>query len=518
MKFSRSSSTWWNAAKLCASLLLLFRGVCSAAALPAPADPLGRLNPRSSVTHFLEACHSGDYGKASQYLDLAGLPTRARPQQGPQLAKDMEDILNAASNFDVLQLSQSAAGNPNDDPDPNIDHVTSVTVNDQTVTLEMELTKQPSGPSVWLFSRSTVAAIPKLTPIPSTESTIEARLPRFLVSNRMLETPIWKWIALVLFAIALIAVFRLVLRMATIWLRAAETRSRWRREWEWLHAIIGPALTMIAAIGFGIFTHLIAPSALTRIYIGRALLLVFVWAIAWGVMNLFHVSLLRINSLLDPRQRVVSHSLIYLGRRVGNVVIVVIAAIVILSNWGYNMTTIIAGLGVGGIAVALAAQQTIANVFGGVSVIGDNPIMVGDFGNFGGLLGTVEDIGMRSTRVRTLSRTSVAIPNSSFAGMNLENYSVRDKILFNPTVQIKRSTPKEQIQHCMEAMRDMLAANKSVEIGPSPIRLSSLSAASFAMEIFAYVLTTDIDEFYKIQAGLFLSMNDVFTNSDVELV
>jgi MscS family membrane protein len=242
-----------------------------------------------------------------------------------------------------------------------------------------------------------------------------------------------------------------------------------------------------------------------------------VWAIAWGVLNLIELFLTRLDSLLDPRQRVVSHSLIYLGRRVIRVVVVTFAGIVILSNWGYDMTTIIAGLGVGGIAVALAAQQTIANVFGGVSVIGDNPVMVGDFGNFGGLMGTVEDIGMRSTRVRTLSRTVVSVPNSAFAGMNLENFSVRDKILFNPTLQIKRSSPKDKIRQCMDSVRDMLKTHKAVEIGPSPVRINGFTSASFAMEIFAYVLTADVGEFYKLQAELFLKLDDVVAASGVEL-
>jgi MscS family membrane protein len=90
--------------------------------------------------------------------------------------------------------------------------------------------------------------------------------------------------------------------------------------------------------------------------------------------------IVRLDRSLNRRQRVVPHSVLYLGRRVLKVVISLIAAILILDNWGFNMATIIAGLGVGGIALALAAQQTIANVFGGVSVIGDAPVMVGDFG------------------------------------------------------------------------------------------------------------------------------------------
>src|SRR5579875_2547702 len=181
------------------------------------------------------------------------------------------------------------------------------------------------------------------------------------------------------------------------------------------------------------------------------------------------------------------------------------------------MTTIVAGLGIGGIAVALAAQQTIANVFGGVAVIGDAPVLVGDFGNFGGVIGTVEDIGLRSARVRTLNRTVVSIPNSSFAGMNLENYAVRDKILFNPTFQVKRSTPKDQIRQLIKGLTEMLNGNKNVEVGPTPVRISAYSAGSFTVELFAYVLTPDIDEYYKHQAELYFAIDEVVSSSGVEL-
>ena len=168
--------------------------------------------------------------------------------------------------------------------------------------------------------------------------------------------------------------------------------------------------------------------------------------------------------------------------------------------------------------MALAAQQTIANVFGGVSVIGDRPVGIGDFGKFGDLLGTVEDIGMRSTQVRTLNRTLVSIPNSVFASANLENYSVRDKILFNPTLQIKRTTPDEEVWRLIDELHKALEANHSVELVPTPVRLIGLTAASFNIEIFCYVRTPDIDEFYKIQGQLLLAINDALMSAHLELV
>lgn len=492
--------------------------VFAAAPPAAPADALGRTNPQGTVTGFLEACHQRDYTKAAQYIDLTAIPERQRASKAPQVAHDLEAVLNSDSHFDALRISQSPQGNLSDDANPNVEHVANITANGQTTTLELKLETQPKGPPIWLFAPQTALQVPALVPIPSTESVIEARLPRFLVATQILETALWKWLALMLVAVAIFAVVRLLVHL---FLRVAHrSGSRMARSgaWMWIGALLEPFLVILAVSIFGIVEQFINPSALGRLYIGRFLLMAVVASIAWSLMNLFDLFLRRLDVLLDPRQRLVAHSLIYLARRVVKVIIVAFAAIIVLDNWNIKMTTVIAGLGVGGIAVALAAQQTIANVFGGVSVIGDAPVMIGDFGNFGGVIGTVEEIGMRSARIRTLNRTIVSIPNSSFATANLENYAVRDKILFNPTFQIKRSTAKDQVRHLMQGLQEMLASVQGVEIGPTPVRISAYAAASFSIELFAYVLTPDINEFYKRQAELYLKIDDVVSASGVELV
>lgn len=478
-----------------------------ATAIP-PADPLGRMNPRGAVTGFLQACHQHDYAKAAEYIDLRQIAPARRAAEGPVIARDIEAILNSDSRFNVLELSQSPQGNTADDPDPSIERIATVQSNGGPVALELKLDQQPKGPAIWLFSPRTAAEAPKLVPIPSTAASIESRLPRFMVTTKLLDTELWKWLALFLLALVISAIVRLLIHLIL---------GRVHRTWTWLGALLEPLLLVLAVVVFGMAQQLINPSALARLYIGRFLLMVFVGAIAWSLMNIFDLFLRRIDVMLDPRHRLVAHSLIYLARRVVKVLIFAFAAIVVLDNWNIRMTTVITGLGIGGIAVALAAQQTIANVFGGVSVIGDAPVLIGDFGNFGGVIGTIEEIGLRSARVRTLSRTVVSIPNSAFATANLENYALRDKILFNPTFQVKRSTPKEQIRQAMQGLHTALATTPGVEIGPTPVRISGYSAASFALEIFAYVLTPDIDEFYKRQAELYLKIDDVLGAANVEL-
>jgi len=467
-----------------------------------PADALHRENPRSSVTGFLEACHEDDYGKASQYLDLSRIPAKQRDRQAPALARDLEELLNAASGFDVLRLSQNPEGALSDDPDPNIERVTSVRSSGPKFTLELHRDQPAKGPAVWLFSAQTVARLPQLVPVPSTESKIEARLPRFLVSGAVLDTPLWKWISLLAAALILIALFWLFLRLSITILNSLSRGGRAASRLPLLRAVIAPLLVLLEVTLLRLFESFVDPSALARLFIGRTLLLAVVGSFAWGVINIVDYLIVRIDRALAHRQRAISQSVIQLGRRTAKTLIAVCAAILILDNWGFNMTTIIAGLGVGGIAVALAAQQTIANVFGGISVIGDAPVNVGDYGNFGGVLGTVEDIGMRSVRVRTLNRTTVSIPNSAFAGMNLENYTLRDKILFNPTFAVKRGTPREKLGALMQGLQRMLEGMKQVETGPSPVRISGYNASSYTLELFAYVLTADIDEYYRHQADL----------------
>src|SRR5205823_10516921 len=133
---------------------------------------------------------------------------------------------------------------------------------------------------------------------------------------------------------------------------------------------------------------------------------------AWFFANAVDMVIEEVRLRLIARRSMLSRSALPLVSRVVKVTIFVFAVTAVIGSWGYNTSTILAGLGIGGIAIALAAQKTIENLFGGVAVVSDRPVAVGDFCKFGDRVGTVEDIGLRSTRVRTLDRTLVSIPNA----------------------------------------------------------------------------------------------------------
>ncbi len=223
------------------------------------------------------------------------------------------------------------------------------------------------------------------------------------------------------------------------------------------------------------------------------------------------------------RSRALAHghsgtgSLMLLGERIIKAVVVVMAIFLVLSVLGFNMSTALAGVGIGTLAVGFGAQQTIANLFGGVSVLGDEVIRVGDVCKFGDRTGTVEDIGLRSTRVRTEERTLLAIPNGTVATINVENLSRRDKILFKTVVGLHLDTSAEQLRHVLAEIRGVLSSHPKIETNTIRVRLIELTSSAINMEVLSYVLTRDFDEFMAVREDLLLRIMSFVEDSGTRL-
>jgi len=189
----------------------------------------------------------------------------------------------------------------------------------------------------------------------------------------------------------------------------------------------------------------------------------------------------------------------------------------VLSIWGYNTSTILAGLGVGGLAVALAAQKTIENLFGGISVITDRPVVVGDFCKVGDRTGTVEDIGLRSTIIRTPDRTLLTIPNGAFSGMTLENFSRKDKTWFHVTLNLRRDTTPEQVRELLSSLTGIVNGTTHVEEAAHPVQFAGVGTYSLDLEVGAYFNTVDDAEFALIREDLFLKILDAIESAGTAL-
>jgi MscS family membrane protein len=485
--------------------ILLARVLCAQPSVPEIKDPLGRSTPQGSVFQFLEACHARDYSKALHYLDLRRMPPPQRTKDGPELARQLEDLLDDTP-FDIATLSRDPQGDQSDGLAPTREVLDTVQVEGQTLVLQLERVELKSGFHVWLVSADSLSMIPKAHQLVA-ETPFEKKLPQQLVTFEILDTPVWRWIALVTMALAVWLVAGVLCRVLAAVVRPLVNASEFR----------GPLRILFSVAGFRAAMEIASPSVLPRLFIERALGLIFSLAVAWGGAVVIDVLAERWHSRLDPRIQAVSYSVLPLGRQVLKLSLFLIAILSVFSVWGYNTSTILAGLGVGGLAVALAAQKTIENLFGGISVIGDRPVLVGDVCRFGDRTGTVMHIGLRSTRIRTPDRTIISVPNGQFSSMTLENISARDKMWFHPTLNLRRDTTSDQLLRVLSALREILTGHPKVETGKIPVRFIGVGAYSLDVEVTVYVTTSDYDEFVELQQELLLKILQAVESSGTAL-
>jgi MscS family membrane protein len=193
------------------------------------------------------------------------------------------------------------------------------------------------------------------------------------------------------------------------------------------------------------------------------------------------------------------------------------ATLMYLDNLGINITTVLAGLGVGGIAVALALQKPMEDVFGAVTLYSQQPIRVGDFCRIGNETGTIEEIGLRTTRIRTLADTVIAIPNAKLANEPIDNISAREKILFRPVLRLRYDTTPKQLQKVLDGVRELLSSHESVLRDGHRARFKEIAADALLVEVYAYLNTTDWAEYLELAEELNMKILGVVADAGTSL-
>jgi MscS family membrane protein len=197
------------------------------------------------------------------------------------------------------------------------------------------------------------------------------------------------------------------------------------------------------------------------------------------------------------------------GVKIAKILVLAVAVTMVLSSLGYPVASLIAGLGIGGLALALAAQKTVENVFGAFSLGVDEPFRVGDFVRIEDLIGTVESIGLRSTRIRTLDRTVVAIPNGKLAELRIETFAARDRIRFTTVIGIEYGTKVAQVREVMEGFERVLREHPKIWPDTVVVRFQQFGASSLDIEIMAWFETSDFNEFREYRQDVLLKFMEV---------
>jgi MscS family membrane protein len=343
--------------------------------------------------------------------------------------------------------------------------------------------------------------------------TLESLLPEIFFEVQFIGIQLWQWIALLILVLIAAAASWL---MAVVILRVFQpllARTKVLLDDRLMEVSVGPIRLAIGAL---IFRAGIAPLGLGMeavSFLSELLRALFIVAVTWLLVRVSDVLSSAVEESLVERGQVSATALVPPGRKVVKVIIMILAFVAILDTFGFNVAALLAGLGVGGIAVALAAQKTIENLFGGVTLYADKPVRVGDFCRFGEQIGTVEEIGVRSTRVRTLDRTLITIPNSTFSSMQLENFTKRDRIRLYTIIGVRYETTPDQMRYILVEIRKLLYSHERVLDDPARIRFINFGAHSLDLEIFAYVDTSDWGEFLGIREDIFLRIMDIIEES-----
>lgn len=197
--------------------------------------------------------------------------------------------------------------------------------------------------------------------------------------------------------------------------------------------------------------------------------------------------------------------------------IVVLAVMVVLEEWDYHVGGLVAGLGIGGLAVALAAQDALANLFGYVVILADEPFVVGEYIILGDVAGTVESIGFRSTRVRVLDQSLVTIPNKTVMNSNISNWSRLLKRRLNMTLRIAYGNAPEKVLSVVQAIREMLASHEVVEQDSVVVQFVEFGATTLDIMIICFMKTPHWNDFQTARQDINLKIMEILHDLRVEL-
>lgn len=493
-------------------------GATAPASAPAPVveaspqkDPYGRETPQGMVSGLMNALAAADYDRARHYFAVNSVPGVRSwlVMSGQELARQFQAVLDRAGTITTpAELSSDRSGNLNDGLAPDLERFGVVKTPETEVPLLAKRVTR-DGKLLWLVSEATLRDVPFLV------TTIDDGGPNRTWVSWLPEgpsiagAPIAHWLALIVaagfsfaFAWTLTALRGPVERL--IRRGGAETKLT-----RFIEASAGPLRIMIMLAALWVITQALGVTVVARYRTLFVVQLVSWFAVTWLLWRWADAAVEVILGQMSRRGQLSAYSAFsFLSRAFKGLLLVLLAA-ALLRAFGVNVTAGLAALGVGGLAIALGAQKLFENLIGSLTLIADRPIRIGDFCRVGTTQGTIEEIGIRSTRIRTLDRTVLTVPNGELSGQQIENYSQRDRFWFHPILNLRYETSPDQMRHVLQALRAMLTEHPKVDNATMRVRFIALGAHSLDIEIFAYVIVWDFAGFLEVQEELLLKCMEV---------
>jgi MscS family membrane protein len=501
-----------------------------------PLEPPDRSSPRATLTSFLESVDrawdlysAGDsrfrevFLDAKNCLDLSDVPPLVYDEFSARRALVLKEVL------DRIEL-------PEPDAVPDAAAVDELGLEQWTIPhTEITLVRIVDGhrQGQWIFSAATVdraeefyARVQHLPFKPGRKGghiqelqsasravylmKVVNALPPW-TANQVGGMMVWQWVGLVL-VVALLTLGLLVVA----WI----ARRIGASDWAWSGAgrgLMPLALLAVPVVGRFLISRLFTLPGVPALVLKLAFSIIGSIGLAW----LTAVIIIRLGDLTvrfwfrDARP--LKKQLVRVVFRIITIVVVTVISVIGMQRLGVPVAGLVAGVGVGGLAIALAAQSTLENFIGGIILYADQPVKVGDVCRFGNLRGTIEDVGLRSVRIRTLDRTIVTVPNADFAKLQLENLSNRDRVLLRENLNLRYETTREQLQEVLSNLESMLRKHPRIADEPLRVRFNGFGVYFLEIELFAYALTDAWPEFLEIRQDVLFKVMEIIERSGTRL-
>ena len=500
---------------------------------PYPLRPPQVDSPRATLRSFIADTNAGinrmrhevspeairrSMRRAALTLDLSAIPLATRESIGTEKALLLNEILDRIELPDFEKIPDAAS-------------VTETGLTQWTVPdTELTIVQIQEGPrtGAFLFSRRTVELLEQFyelaRPLPyKAGASIGAYedfiygpgllLPRTWVDNLPLWSrtvvagqTLWQWISLALL-LAFVVIATGIVYICGKW---------WDKKFLGVSALLqfGKPLTSIFVILAMPLVSILAGDAINVTGIPLIGIEFVVTAATYGAAAWLAAQIVsRIGEGVINSKRLRSASLnsqlIRTVTRLVAVVVVIYIAVVAAESFGIPVAPLIAGLGVGALAIALAVRPTLENIIGGFILFADKPIRVGDFCSFGDKTGTVEEIGIRSTQLRAIDRTTISVPNAQFANMEIVNWARCDEMLINEVIGLRYETTADQLRYFLAKLREMLHAHPRINSETVRVRFSGYGDSSLNVTIRVYAQTREWNDFQAIREDVFLRVYDL---------
>jgi len=482
-------------------------------------EPVDANSPQATVVDFIELGDRGAFEEAARYLELP----RGDVDRGPDLARRLHAVVSRLSSITPELLSGKATGDLSDGLPRAVERIGTVPAAgpDGAVTLDEEpvpvlMQRRARGEPRWVFSRKTVENV---------DGWYESLRDRWLIDN--LPQPLlrtgwgglayWQWLALPGVLVAAWMLGLVLARLTRRVLRPLLQRTKSEADEILLRRIVGPLTFAWALAICRILLPLLSLLPRADETARDVLSALFVLLVFWAALRAVDLIADLLARSAWATARAGTAALLPLGARIVKVLVGALAVVAVFAKLGYPIASLLAGLGIGGLAVALAAQKSFENLIGAFAIGADQPFREGDFVRVDDFVATVEAIGLRSTRFRTLDRTIVTIPNGKLSEMRLETFSVRDRMRLLCTVGLVYGSTAAQVRAVLEGLRARLRAHPKIWPDVVNVRLVALGASSLDIEVMAWFTTSVWDEFLAIREEMLLEFLEVVEAAGTEV-